>query len=154
MRFHCPRKSTPLLLALVASLVVTAGGCDYGFLKPPKLDSKTSLGGKFRAELERTDSSPLVGDFNYSVFLYKVRPSWKDSLTLNRSDNLCELDERGYLSVEWMDSSHLAVTCWDCKRGALGFGENEWQGVSVEYKYMVTPPQPEPEKPIVWRLSK
>jgi hypothetical protein len=134
---------------------MSAGGCDYGPLKPAKLESKTSPDGKFRAELERTDSSFLVGHFIYTVVLHRVRPSWKDSLTMNRSDGLCQLDEHGYLSVEWTDSSHLVVTCWDCKRGALGFVDNEWQGVSVEYKYTETPPHPpEPDKPGVWRLSK
>jgi hypothetical protein len=155
MRFDCLAKSATLSLALVASLAVTAGGCGYGFLKPAKLDSESSPDGKFRAELERTDSSPLVGHFDYSVFLYKVRPSWKDYLTLNRSSNLCELDGGGYLSVDWVDSSHLSVTCWDCKKGLLGlFSEKEWEGVSVEYKYSETPPHPEPETPGVWRLNK
>ena len=136
MRFHCLRTSTIVLLAFIASLAVIAGGCDSGIFKPAKLDSKTSPDGRFRAELERTDSSFLVGHFDYSVLLYKVRPSWKDALTLNRSVDLCQLDERGYLSVEWTDSSNLVVTCWDCKRGALGFADhNDWQGVSVEYKY-------------------
>ena len=148
------RPSTILLYVIVASLVVSAGGCDYAALKPAKLDNKPSPDGKFRAELERTDSSFLVGHFIYSVFLYKVRPSWKDSLTLNRSDNLCQLDGGGYLSVEWTASSHLVVTCWDCKRGALGFTDDDWQGVSVEYKYAETPPHAESDKPAVWRLSK
>jgi len=105
------RPNTILLFVIVASLVVSAGGSDYAVLKPAKLESKTSPDGKFRAELERTDSSFLVGHFVYSVFLYKVRPSWKDSLTLNRSDNLCQLDGGGHLSEEWTDSSHLVVTC-------------------------------------------
>jgi hypothetical protein len=155
MRFHCIRIKTIVLAALFASLVVITGGCDTGIFKPAKLDSKTSPDGRFRAELERADSSLIVGHFIYTVVLHRVRPSWKDFLTLNRSDDLCQLDEPGYLSLEWTDSSHLTVACWDCKRGALGLADNQWQGVSVEYKYAETPPnQPDADKRGVRRLSK
>jgi len=155
MRFHFSRTDTIVLLALVASLVVSAGGCDSGIFKPAIPESKTSPDGKFRAEIEQRDSSFIVGHFIYTVVLHRVSPSWKDSLTLNRSKGLCQSKEQGYLSIEWTDSSHLVVICWDCKRGALWDGENGWQGVAVEYKYSETPPHPEPDMSSgVWRLSK
>jgi hypothetical protein len=131
--FH-PRGQTAakaLLASIAIPLVLSLSACrDFDFPK----DSKLSPSGEFVANLGDRETDPLSYDIT-AVTLEKVHPNWMDTLTLNRNVEVCSLQERGEISIAWTDSNHLMVTCSGCVRGALAWGLEDWDGVSIQYVY-------------------
>ena len=117
------------------------------------LDRKMSMDGQFEARINNIQADSLSHDIR-EVTINKVHPTWKDTVTLNRSAGVWSFQGDGEVSIDWADSSHLVVTCSGCEKLVFGLKLDEWQGVLIEYKHEDAPPHLEPEKPGVWRLSK
>jgi hypothetical protein len=139
MRSYAHRRSVTLVLfaCVGVAALLCASGCG-GAAYDKEEDRKLSPDGAFRAIVGDTVRDSLGGDFGgdfKGVTIEKIYPTWKDTATLDRTAEICALQEDGELSIDWASPSHMIVTCWGCKKDFLDDVLDTWQGISIEYVF-------------------
>jgi hypothetical protein len=120
-----------ICLAVLVAICAFSGCGSYNIV----LERKVSGDGAFWATVNVNRSSAVAGGDWYWIEVGKSKPTWRDSLTRNKSEGICSLSGPGKLSISWTGSRQLQVVCTNCRQGSFSPISKEWEGVAIQYAF-------------------
>ena len=112
---------------LISILIAVGCNCDYREIKRAK-----SPDGNYEAVTEGEDCGATA--LNFLVTLYRLpRNESQWPLMSSPRDEVFHAGHAYHLQVEWLDNSHLQISCPGCSNIEVDHQEKLWKGITIQY---------------------